>query len=122
MARIEGEMKLIIAGGREYQFNDHDYAKLNAIHEEYKVTEVVSGGATGADKCGEVWADANGIAIKRYPADWLNHGRAAGPIRNRVMAEYADAVALFQGGRGTDSMCREAEKVGIVIFDCRKVK
>lgn len=112
-------MKLIIAGGRDYQFNDLDYARLNAIYEEHEVTEVVSGGATGADKCGEVWAYANNIKITRYPADWLNHGRAAGPIRNRVMAEYADAVALFKGGRGTASMRREAEKVGINIFDFR---
>jgi predicted Rossmann-fold nucleotide-binding protein len=33
------------------------------------------------------------------------------------MAEYAEAVVLFPGGRGTASMRREAEKAGIQIYD-----
>jgi predicted Rossmann-fold nucleotide-binding protein len=33
------------------------------------------------------------------------------------MAEYADAVALFPGGRGTASMRKEAEKAGIEVYD-----
>jgi len=32
-------------------------------------------------------------------------------------AEYADAVATFPGGRGTDSIYGEAKKVGITIYD-----
>jgi len=81
------------------------------------ITEVVSGGATGIDKEGEDYAYAHGIPVKRFPADWDKHGKAAGPIRNRDMAKYADAVALFAGGIGTNSMRKEAEKAGIQIYD-----
>jgi predicted Rossmann-fold nucleotide-binding protein len=35
------------------------------------------------------------------------------------MAQYADAVVLFPGGKGTQSMFDEATKAGIVIFDWR---
>ena len=109
-------MKLIIAGGRDYRLTEADHAKLNAIE---GVSEVVSGGASGADAGGEVWARARGLPVKRFPADWNTHGRAAGPIRNQQMAAYADAVTLFPGGRGTDSMHREAVKAGLKMFDFR---
>ena len=33
------------------------------------------------------------------------------------MAEYADAVVLFPGGRGTAFMRKEAEKAGITVYD-----
>lgn len=110
-------MKLIIAGGRDYQFNDSDYEKLNRIHEKHRVTEVVSGGATGADRCGEVWADAQNIKITRFPADWNKHGKAAGPIRNKQMADYAQALVTFAGGRGTRNMIKQAKENMLMIFD-----
>lgn len=107
-------MKLIIAGGRDYQFTAADFASLVAIK---GVTEVVSGGASGADKWGEVWARMDGIKLTVFPADWKNLGRRAGPVRNAQMARYADAVALFPGVRGTESMRAEAVKAGLKVFD-----
>ena len=108
-------MKLIIAGGRDYHLTPDDFTKLDGID----ITVVVSGGAPGADRSGETYAECGNIPVKRFPAEWKKHGRAAGPIRNKQMAEYADGVALFPGGRGTASMCAEAKKAGIHIFDFR---
>lgn len=110
-------MKLIIAGGRDYDFNVHDYNHLDALQREHHFTEVVSGGATGADSDGESWAHHWKLPVKRFPADWALHGKKAGPLRNAEMAAYADAVALFPGGKGTESMRREDEKAGIKVFD-----
>jgi hypothetical protein len=112
-------MKLIIAGGRDYKFSVDDFLRLEKIHGQHNVTEVVSGKAKGADWYGEYWAYEHQIPIKAFPADWRAHGKAAGPIRNREMAQYADAVALFPGGRGTQSMYDEAMKAGIWIYDFR---
>jgi predicted Rossmann-fold nucleotide-binding protein len=109
-------MKLIIAGGRSYNLSAEDVARLDAIE---GVTEVVSGGARGVDRDGEAWAEANGIPVRRFPPEWNRYGRGAGVVRNREMAAYADAVALFPGKRGTESMCEEARKAGIVIYDFR---
>ena len=107
-------MKLIIAGGRDYRFSQEDKDFLNSLE---GIDEVVSGAATGADAQGEEWAKSKGLPVSRFPADWKAHGRGAGPRRNIEMAEYADAVALFPGGRGTDSMRREAQKRGLRIFN-----
>jgi len=109
-------MKLIIAGGRDYILNEHDIKKLNAIP---GVTEVVSGGATGADSCGEKWAVYRKLPVKIFHAEWGKHGRSAGPLRNKQMAEYADAVALFPGGKGTSNMYMNALKYKLRIFDFR---
>lgn len=97
-------MKAIIAGGRDYQFTADDIAWLDQIHAKHPITEVVSGGADGADACGEKWAKAKGIPIQKFEADWTRYGNSAGPIRNKEMADYADACILFPGGRGTRSM------------------
>lgn len=109
-------MKLIIAGGRHYKFNINDIKKLNAIPD---ITEVVSGGASGADWCGEKWAEYRKLPVKRFVADWDTLGNSAGPIRNKQMAEYADAVALFPGGSGTQNMFRTALRLKLKIFDFR---
>ena len=105
-------MIVIIAGGRSYKMTPQDEALLDAL----PIREVVSGCAPGADAEGEEWARSRGIPVKQFPADWEKHGRAAGPIRNRQMAKYAEALVLFPGGKGTASMKREAERSGLHIF------
>ena len=108
-------MKCIIAGGRDYTMTKQDIAWLDTLG----ITEVVSGCCRGADEYGERWADHRGVPIKRFPADWSTHGKAAGPIRNRQMAEYCapnGAVALFPGGRGTESMRKIAISMGLRVF------
>jgi hypothetical protein len=111
-------LKLIIAGGRSYKLTEADTDRLDALD---GVTEVVSGCAAGVDRDGEAWAERKGIPVRRFPADWKRYGRGAGPVRNREMAAYADAVALFPGKRGTESMFEEARKAGIVIYDFRGI-
>lgn len=107
--------KLIVAGGRNYVLSEEDYAFLDTLD----ISMLVTGCCRGADTCGREWANRNKIPCKPFPANWDEHGKAAGPIRNRKMAEYADAVVLFPGGRGTNSMAKEAEKAGLEIFDKR---
>lgn len=110
-------MKLIIAGGRDYKFTQADIIDLDAIHSSRVIEEVVSGGATGADAEGERWATSRKIPVRRFPANWKAYGRSAGPIRNQEMAEYADAVALFPGGKGTADMRNRAIENWLEIFD-----
>ncbi len=112
-------MKLIIAGGRDYKFTLHDFRLLDWVLSK-GVTEVVSGGAQGADAAGERWAESIRIPVKRFPADWTTYGRFAGPRRNRQMAEYADALALFPGGKGTANMMQEARAKNLQIYDFTK--
>jgi len=64
-----------------------------------------------------MWAESHGLPVKRFPANWKEHHKAAGPIRNREMAKYADAlVAIWDGeSKGTKSMIGLAEKARIEI-------
>lgn len=114
-------MKMIIAGGRNYQLAAEGFRLLDHLLRALPVTEVVTGRATGIDASGERWARARGLPVKHFPADWKYHGKAAGPIRNQEMANYADALAVFHGGRGTRDMRRKAEAAGLQVFDYRDV-
>jgi hypothetical protein len=60
---------------------------------------IIHGACPGSpDISGRDWADARSYGKEGYPANWDRYGKAAGMIRNRVMAKraaYADFGALF---------------------------
>ncbi len=121
-------MKLIIAGSRTIEPSIH---LLHSLISQLtlKPTEIVSGGAEGVDRCAKKLTD-NFIGsayydklfyekYKEFPADWKTHGKAAGPIRNKQMAEYADALLLIWDGesRGSASMKNEMIKLGKPMYE-----
>lgn len=108
--------RVVICGGRDYTFRNSDYELLNALHEKHRFTLVISGGARGADMYGEIWARLNNIPVRVFAAEWDRYGKAAGPMRNQVMAERADALIAFEGGRGTADMLRRAKERGLLIL------
>jgi hypothetical protein len=79
---------------------------------------VISGAARGADTHGEAWAEARGIPVERYPADWEKHGRAAGPKRNVEMIKLAEAVVAVWDGYspGTAHAIKTAESAKLKVF------
>lgn len=105
-------LKLIVAGSREF----NDYELLAKTLDDYLKdiegeVEIVSGGARGADKLGERYAEERGYRPKRFRAKWSDIQRpgaivrvnkygqkydaAAGHIRNTKMGEYADEAVIF---------------------------
>lgn len=108
-------MRTIIAGGRDYEAKPADWDLLDSLRDSVPITEVVCGMARGADTLGKHWAVFRGIPVKEFPADWKNHGRSAGPIRNEQMAEYAEALVAFPGGVGTKHMIACALKKGLKL-------
>ena len=114
-------MKVIIAGGRKYQFSKADFHRLASFALQHNIKEVVSGGATGADTCGHSWANGRNIDVKQFPAKWEEYGKQAGFLRNIEMADYADALIAFKGGVGTAHMIRIATERKLLIFDWRRL-
>ena len=112
-------MKVIIAGPRSFHDHHFIYKKLEQVVDEHKwiVDEVVSGGAIGTDEVGENWAKYKQIDIRIFPAKWNTEGRGAGHIRNKRMAEYADALIAFWDGEstGTNNMINQAKKQGLKV-------
>lgn len=109
-------MKVIIAGGRD--FTNYALVETAIKVSGFEISQVVSGKAKGVDTLGEVWALANNVPVEAFPADWSQHGRAAGPIRNREMAEYADAlIAIWDGeSKGTANMIQQARNKKLDVF------
>ena len=97
-------MKVIIAGSRN--IDDYKLVVDTIMSSGYTITEVVSGTAVGPDRLGEQWARANNIPIKEMPARWDLYGKKAGPVRNKAMADYADAAVIIWDGEspGTRNM------------------
>lgn len=115
-------MKVIIAGSRHMPFSSFPLIGQAVAKSGYNITEVVCGMARGADQLGGKWAYQNGIAVKKFPADWDTHGKAAGPIRNAEMAAYADAAIIFiwDGSRGSadmDRKMRNLKKPSFVVYN-----
>lgn len=113
-------MRTIICGSRHFgtgPFSDKDAALMNAVlaNLRWQITTVVCGKAKGADTLGEQWAIAHDRPVAYFPANWSKYGRAAGPKRNKEMADYAEACVafLYEGSRGTANMIMLAQKKGI---------
>ncbi len=114
-------MRTIIAGSR-YGATYEDVRR--AVEESGfadQISVVLSGAAMGVDQLGESWAQDRGREIERHPVseeDWREFGKAAGPMRNRKMAENADAlIAIWDGeSRGTRNMIFEARNLGLKVY------
>ena len=106
-------MRVLVCGGRNYI----DIEKMKEILDALVPEVVIHGNATGADRLAELWAIKNEIEIERYPADWGQYGRSAGPIRNKQMLIEGrpDMVVAFPGGTGTQNMIKLASEEGIPI-------
>lgn len=112
-------MRLIIAGPRDYMNEEMVFSCISEFRKKYGIDEIISGGATGVDSLAEKYAALHNIPLKIFPADWKRLGKAAGPIRNRQMAEYGNALLAFdKGTRGTRNMIQTARKYhlrGIIV-------
>jgi len=110
-------MKVIIAGGRD--FNNYETLKTvcDYMLQNQTEIEIVSGGAKGADSLGEQYATEKGYKLSLFPADWDKHGKSAGYIRNKEMADYSDALIAFWDGnsKGTNHMINLSKQKGLKV-------
>ena len=107
-------MRAIVCGGRDYNNSDRVFEILN----RFRITCVIEGGASGADKLAAEWARQKGIEHIQVLADWNRFGNSAGPIRNRKMLEYdPDIVIAFPGGKGTKDMIKQAKSQRVRVIE-----
>lgn len=105
-------MKLIVAGGRTFSNKVLLHTKLNELLED--ITEIVSGGAFGADQLGEEWAKQNNIPIIQFKPQYNGPNDRSAPLRRNIqMAEYGDKLIAFWDGKskGTEHMIKQMNKV-----------
>lgn len=105
---------MIVTGGRRYKDVIRVYEVLSAA----KPTEIVQGGASGADRLAREWAHVHKVPCFTHHANWATAGAKAGPIRNAEMiAAGADLVIAFPGGYGTADCVRKARAAGITVLE-----
>lgn len=108
-------MRVIVCGSRRWRDRD---AISDRLFELPPDSVIVHGNAAGADRIAHQEAQKLGLLVEPHPADWQQHGKAAGPIRNRAMARMgADLCIAFWDGasKGTAHMIGEAEASGIPV-------
>jgi hypothetical protein len=112
-------MRVLVCGGRHYNDALTFGSWLGGIQRDHGITQIIQGGATGADFLARQYADFQNIPVRTFEAEWGRLGRAAGPIRNRQMLEEGkpDIVVAFPGGNGTADMVRQAKRAGVSVLE-----
>ncbi len=120
-------MKLVISGSRHIK----DYGLFcQAIEESgFLLTRnsiecIIQGNATGVDSLGKRFAEEQDIPLVTIKADWDEHGKAAGPIRNSEMIQYAiedgepaGLLSIWDGySRGTWDCIKKAQAKKLILF------
>lgn len=122
--------RFAVTGGRDFDDEDMMIAALSRLP---AWSVLVNGGAKGADQLAVVYwrilmrdwrstvypmvAKPEGY-IETHPADWAQHGKAAGAIRNQQMLKTGiDMLLAFPGGRGTAHMTSICERAGVPIVE-----
>ena len=99
---------------------------LDKLDETMAFDVIIEGEAAGVDSMARSWAEARGLPVEKYPADWGKYGKSAGPRRNRQMLYEGkpDIVIAFVNkpiiqSRGTYNMISNArmEKVRTIVIE-----
>lgn len=113
--------KVIVCGGRNFNDRQWLWNGLDEFHDIVGITELIEGGAAGADRLAGQWVDyinylTSGHQIRHtvVSAEWERYGRSAGWVRNNAMADLEpDYVFICPGGVGTQMMVDIAKRRNI---------
>lgn len=110
-------MKVLVCGGRNYRAEISMCIMLNWLHAACNFSQLIHGGAAGADRMAGEWARRHDVPVRIFCADWKRFGLKAGPLRNQEMLDCgkSELVVAFPGGRGTADMVARAERAGISV-------
>lgn len=122
-------MKILVTGSREWDNRDLLRNALEGARLYGELSVIVGDCPTGADEMTREWCADFGVPFAVYVADWDTHGKAAGPIRNRVMVadlvesaftclDTAYCLAFYKegaGNRGTRHCSEYAESRGVAV-------
>lgn len=115
------KFRVLICGDREWSEAYPIRRELLRLDKEGDIEFVVHGDCRGADRISGVVAANLGIDVKREPAKWAKHGKAAGPVRNRLMEKkYKPNIGLafhkdLRKSKGTKDMLQVLLEAGIEV-------
>lgn len=80
------KMKVAIVGSRS--FDNYELLKHTIEKLDFSITQIISGGAKGADSLAEQCAEEFNIPIIIHKPDWAIYGKAAWIVRNKKIIDY----------------------------------
>jgi uncharacterized phage-like protein YoqJ len=127
---MKNEIKYVnlgIVGSRTYTDYNKFLEVVHTIVDRYGIVpkEIVSGGAKGGDKYAEEYAREFEIALKVFPAKWVDengfYDNAAGMKRNVFIIQYSDfIIAIWDGeSKGTKNSINIAKNLNkpIIVYN-----
>lgn len=115
-------MNVVFTGDRTYLLSYLDIVRYELYRlARYYGSELCIhvGDAAGVDQIVRSECFDNAIRYKKYEADWINYGKAAGPIRNARMLNLG-AIGLviavhedISKSKGTKNCLKQAKNLGI---------
>lgn len=108
-------MIVLVTGGRAYW----DWYTVDMVLDLIGPSRVVHGGAAGADRLADNWADKRNVAITAYA---IRRPGEDGFQRNaRMLREEPkiDLVVAFPGNNGTADMVKRARKAGLYVIEVK---
>ena len=113
--------KVAVIGSRG--FNQYDVL-CKILDDNLNISEIISGGAMGADSLGERYAIERGIPVTIFRPDWDKYGKRAGFIRNTDIVTAADIIVAFWDGisKGTANSIATAGRLGkpVIIINYKQ--
>jgi hypothetical protein len=119
-------MRVLVCGDRNYMDVGKVENFLLKMKNEYSDLYVITGDCSGADSFAKSVCIKHDIKYKVFKANWNEHGRAAGPIRNKEMLDHListdnamdnknlNVVAFHddvENSKGTKNMINQSLKV-----------
>ena len=115
--------KIAFAGGIECNDHQRIWAALDRVRAKHPDMVLLHGGTPrGAEKIAACWADARKVPQIVFKPDWARHAKAVPFKRNDQLLEALPiGVVVFPGSGVTDNLADKARKLGIPLFDFRKI-
>ncbi|MGL5711555.1 MAG: DUF2493 domain-containing protein [Paraclostridium sp.] len=113
-------MKILVSGGRDFKDKLLLEKTLSAAFNPSDI--LITGGATGADKLAENFANKNNIEAKIFYPQYKIWGKIAPLMRNSEMIKECDEVIAFwdRKSRGTkytiENSIKNNKKVNIIYY------
>jgi hypothetical protein len=122
---------VLVTGGRTFNDRPWLWAGLDLLHGMQPITEIIEGGAPGADVRAAEWCQRRlGKEPTTVEAEWEKYSAGlkagqknpAGAIRNREMAKLnPDVVLACPGGPGTADMVKVAKAHRLKVIFLEKM-
>jgi hypothetical protein len=128
---LKANHRVLVFGGRKFSDRRWLYDVLDVAHARRRITCVIEGEASGADRMSREWAESRNVAVDPYPASWDDLERPGAVIRKNRYGKLYDVTAGFYrnmlmlregrpdeafgfpGGNGTKDMATQCLEYGL---------